>query len=212
MGLKYTPDPTGCRYVGHEDIKIKLNNSWIYYDGTPVYVYTNQDDDYLNLSIKSIERGSWTDWKKVSVLDAKVNQYDFPYGWFNNPETNSAAIVQRLPSRVYKQGISRGVLHCRAFYGRENELVNVGIDTLGIDAFMRAKYTTLKDAEKLLETKGYSCALSSSVALVNRNGDIMVYVDSQEVGKYHKNTGTVEVTKRGLYSIVCGYLQEVGLQ
>lgn len=213
MKIKMEKDPTGFRYTSFEDIKIKLNASWVYYDGLPVYVQTGIDDEnYFMISIKSIENGSWSRGRKIDVRDPKVNQYEFPMGWYNSKSHKFPVYVARLPTRMYKQGVTRQAL--QAEYFCDGVLTFLSMYETEIDSWLRQEFPDPESAisEHKIWKDGCGVALSKDVAIIKLKNELRVFVQREDIGKFHPNTMSTEVTKEGMYSVISCYLEEAGIQ
>lgn len=213
MGLKYEKDPAGFRYTSAEDIRIKLNGSWIYYDGEPHFVITGaRDDDYLKVSIKTIKDGQWTRNRVIDIRDEKVDQYVFPMGWYNSKVNERPVYVARLPSRMYKQGVHRSAL--MAEYLSDGGFENLSMYETEINDWLRQEYPNPYKIIRGFENwrKGQGFALSKDVALLKQTDEVRVFIQREDIGKFHPETMSTEVTKPGMYSVIHRYLEEAGIQ
>lgn len=207
--IVYKKDPAEHRFVSAEDIRTKLHGSWVYYDGTPVWVKTGvSPSDYLKISLFEIRNGEYSEPLVVKVTDPLLQMKDFPMGWFNSDRCQEAVYASRIPMRRYKQGLTEETLSM--LVARQN-LTEIGATGQYINELLRQKFYSVDDALSLLEVRK-SVALSSNVALVKRRDDIRVFVADSDVGSFHAETRTTEVTKAGMYSVVYEDLTKAGIQ
>lgn len=214
MGIEYKKDPMGHRYVSAEDIRTKLHGSWVYFDGVPVYVKTGQNDDYRKIQIYEMKDRDFLPARTVSVCDEGFNQLVFPMGWFHSKYNGLALYAQRIPVRRYKQGLTEDNLSMS--FIREGQEVALGANSITIDELLRQDFPSVEKGLELLKQGTGSVALSSDVALVvNKRAlqdEIRVYVGLSDVGRFHPETRTTEVTKHGMYSVVSADLEKAGIQ
>lgn len=209
MGIEYKKDPMGHRYVSAEDIRTKLHGSWVYFDGVPVYVKTGQNDDYRKIQIYEMKDRDFLRARTVSVCDEGFNQLVFPMGWFQSKYNSLALYAQRIPVRRYKQGLTEDNLSMS--FIREGQEVPLGANSITIDELLRQEFPSVNEALEIVKTSG-SCALSSDVALIKQGEEIRVYVGLSDVGRFHPETRTTEVTKHGMYSVISSDLEKAGIQ
>ena len=132
-------------------------------------------------------------------------------GWVNSSQ-GLPVFLQRLPTRKYKQGLSRENLS--ASYVEDGVFDRYSVYDKDIDYLMRGDYPTLDElmaSHKVWYKSHQGLALSKDVCVMKSKDGYDVYVERDIVGKFHPEARSVEVTKEGVFSVVHRELEEVGL-
>jgi hypothetical protein len=223
--LKIEKDPFDCRYAHADDIRTKLHHCYVLYDGKAAYIDTNYDeDDYKLVKLTIVDRGANYPVIRTDIRDEKIEQYDLPLGWFNRPVevgyTLQAGFAERLPFRMWKQGITLSNIYIYHPALEGLGTTNCGVTDHDIGEVMNPTYPKLNEAVDLLRfASGNSTALSRSVALraplnptMDNHDELDVFVERVLIGKLHLLSMTVETTKPGFFSMISHELEKVGLQ
>lgn len=169
----------GDKYETAEEVKFRLENSIVMYDGEPVYItqclVPDREDKgevarvyFRKLPVGgAVARGMADPEKDVRkyLSSKKFDLAPFKMGYFNHG--GSAHFISRTPIRQNRQGLAQG--NCKFTDVRGNQTKDMGFATaLGSKGFVdmiSGNYPEFKEAGALLDEKGTaSVAVSRSFA------------------------------------------------
>jgi hypothetical protein len=176
-----------------QDIRARLGDTVIRYDGRPYYCTVDGEQIVLHdlISRQIIHRKTPDDpGLDVSSLDLGYVNLEVPH--------RAAVYLERLPSRRYRQGVDFNNL-------RYTPLVNAGrrfgVESSHmwcqgfVDSHMGVFPSFKKSVSLLTDGKAHSVAMSKQVALKREDGSFKVYIQTEEVGWIKAGTSTVIIPK-----------------
>ncbi len=105
------------KYANTGDIRQKLNNTIVVYDGTPVYCSNNGESSKIELFGLLLDGQNRSTYRKtIEYDDPKLSAQSPPIGYINVTADN-AIYASRVPSRRFSIGLTRECLEFRSITG-----------------------------------------------------------------------------------------------
>jgi len=168
------------------DADMRLSNSFVRYDGVPVFVQGVHDMNQLDVF--------FTDTKKSKVMDWNDPKFDFssvPLGYVN---TEQGAIYSfRQPHRKYKQGVSRD---CFRLQGKSS--VSDVFNDQGMYACIAGVYPSFEAALTSIKADARPRAYHRHWMLYVKDGEICLQHRGIKVGVVKNNIPILLKDKRYL--------------
>lgn len=166
----------GDKYETAEEVKFRLENTVVMYDGDPVYITSvgNVDvEDKAEIARVFYQPLPYNQRNKAIRKYLSSKKFDlapFKMGYMNHG--GEAIFVSRLPVRQNRQGLSQGTTVFKDIRGRNAEQMNFAamLSAPGFVEMVHGKYPSFKDAGTLLADKeSSSVAISRSFAFAIDN-------------------------------------------
>lgn len=164
----------GDKYENAEEVKFRLENSVVLYDGRPVFIHKVSVPDIENdkgeiarvffYELPLVDRGKAQEQRRY-LSSKKFDLAPFRMGYMNNK--GHASFVARQPIRQNKQGLTSGVCAITDILGHPSMYLNFGemIRSQGFVDMIDGKYPDFKECGDMLNKKDVSSvAVSRSFA------------------------------------------------
>ena len=175
----------GEAYESVEEVKFRLENTVVTYDGAPVYITRvhfpeNEDEkkEIARVYFCELPHNPGRNGKDVRkyLSSKKFDLAPFRMGYFNHD--GEALFVSRIPNRQNKQGLSVGTSRIVDIKGRAPEKCNFNtmVASKGFVDMVAGNFPSFKEAGELLGQKeNSSIAISRSFAFViDHDLDVLV--------------------------------------
>jgi hypothetical protein len=166
----------GDKYETQEEVKFRLENTVVMYDGEPVYITSvanveaEDKAEIARVFFQTLPYNPRNKSVRKYLSSKKFDLAPFKMGYMNHG--GEAIFVSRIPIRQNRQGLSQGATLFKDIRGRNAENINFShmIQSPGFVEMVQGKYPSFKDAGALLADKeSSSVAISRSFAFAIDN-------------------------------------------
>jgi len=167
----------GDKYETTEEVKFRLENTVVLYDGEPVYINRVEDGAELGEVARVFFTKLPLDDRRETRKFLSSRKFDlapFPMGYMNY--NKDAIFVTRSPIRQNRQGLCVHTVRTTTIDGGRADIGFIRmISDQGFTDMVKGVYPSFPDAVDLMEEESYySVALSRSIALkVDRDLDVL---------------------------------------